>query len=419
MAAVVWLAAACSSGSAGPAPSATTGATTTTQAAATTVEATTEAPTTVATTTTLPSPQALCPQAVAPYPGLSQVIPPNPVVAADGTATFTFTDAAARSVRVTGTWDGTSGYPHTDTMRNDGAGTWTVTIGPLAPGSYRYVFEVNGQDTLDPLNPNGMAGLDKKSVFYVPGPGGEFVDPTAPVAHGTVRTITYRSGVTGRDRTAVVWTPPGYEASGTTYPTLYLVHGGGGDSRYWVSQAWGNIILDNLLAAGAIVPFVVVMPDANVPGTLDGPGGDTFPAELVDHLVPAVQQCFRVSGDASQRALAGLSNGGLQTWDVLLTRPGAFAYIGDMSSGYSSTVIRAIRRSGVLEANRDAINSLTVLHRVYVGDRTDMDHAANQATRALFDEYGIRYEFAGEYPAGHSYITWQHNLDDFARLLFR
>jgi enterochelin esterase-like enzyme len=215
-----------------------------------------------------------------------------------------------------------------------------------------------------------------------------------------------------------VWTPPGYEASGATYPTLYLVHGGGGDSRYWVAQAWGNIILDNLLAAGAIVPFVMVMPDANVPGTLAGPDGDTFPAELLDHLVPAVQRCFRVSTEPRDRALAGLSNGGLQTWDVLLTRPGAFAYIGDMSSGYSSTVIRAIRRSGLLETNRDAINA-TVLHRIYVGDRTDMDYAANGATRALFDEYGIRYEFAGEYPSGHSYITWQHNLVDLARLLFR
>jgi enterochelin esterase-like enzyme len=60
-----------------------------------------------------------------------------------------------------------------------------------------------------------------------------------------------------------------------------------------------------------------------------------------------------------------------------------------------------------------------VLHRVYIGNSTDMDYVANQATRALFDEYGIHYEFAGEYPSGHSYITWQHNLLDFAPRLFR
>lgn len=385
----------------------------------TTEASTTGAPTTVAPPTTLPPPEALCPGTVGPYVGLSQVISPSPAVSADGTATFTFTAPQARTVKVTGSWDGTLGYWHTDPMRADGAGTWTATIGPLAPGSYRYMFEVDGVETLDPLNPNGTVGLDAKSVFFVAGTGGEFVDPTATAVHGTVRTVTYHSGVTGTDRAAVVWTPPGYETSGDTYPTLYLVHGGGGDSRYWVSQAWGNIILDNLAAAGAMVPFVVVMPDANVPGTHDGPAGDTFPRELLDHLVPAVEQCFRVSADAGDRALAGLSNGGLQTWDVLITRPGAFAYIGDMSSGYSSQDIGAIRRSGVLEANREAINTQTVLHRIYIGNRTDMDYAANQATRALFDEYGIHYEFAGEYPSGHSYITWQHNLLDFAPRLFR
>lgn len=394
---------------------ATPHATTTTPTSA---PATTDTATTVAPTTTLPPPEDLCPGTVGPYAGLSQVISPSPTMNADATATFTFTAPQARRVEVTGSWDGTLGYWHTDPMRADGAGTWTATIGPLAPGSYRYVFEVDGVETLDPLNPNGTVGLDAKSVFFVAGAGGEFVDPTAAAVHGTVRTLTYRSGVTGTDRAAVVWTPPGYETSGDTYPTLYLVHGGGGDSRYWVSQAWGNIILDNLAASGAIVPFVVVMPDANVPGTHDGPSGDTFPRELLDHLVPAVEQCFRVSGAPGERALAGLSNGGLQTWDVLITRPGAFAYIGDMSSGYSSQDIRTIRRSGILEANREAVNARTLLHRIYIGNSTDMDYAANQATRALFDEYGIRYEFAGEYPSGHSYITWQHNLLDFAPRLF-
>ena len=421
--AAVLLAAGCS-GKAGEARGATGGSSSvaastivnSTTAAATAETTTTQAPTT---TTTAPAPETLCPGRVTPYAGLSQVVPPSPIVAADGTATFTLAAPRARRVKVTGSWDGTSGYWHTDPMTSDGAGTWTATIGPLAPGSYRYLFEVDGVEALDPLNPNGTVGFDARSVFFVPGPGGEFVDPTAAAAHGTVRTLTYRSAVTGTDRAAVVWTPPGYEASGATYPTLYLVHGGGGDSRYWVSQVWGNIIFDNLIASGAMVPFVVVMPDANVPGTLGAPEGDTFPAELLDSLVPAVQGCFRVSPDATDRALAGLSNGGLQTWNVLLTRPGAFAYIGDMSSGYSTNVIRAIRRSGILEANREAINGLTLLHRIYVGDSSDMDYTANQATRALFDEYGVVYQFAGEYPAGHSYITWQHNLLDLAPLLFR
>ena len=149
VAAALSLIAACSADNPGAAPVATT-STATTQAPSTTVAAptTTAAPTTEATTTTQLAPEALCPGEVATFGGLSQVLSPNRLVAADGTATFTFTDPTARRVKVTGTWDGTSGYPHTDPMRSDGAGTWAATIGPLAPGTYRYVFEVDGADTL-------------------------------------------------------------------------------------------------------------------------------------------------------------------------------------------------------------------------------------------------------------------------------
>ena len=124
LAAAVSLAASCSSGAdratVASTPVAATTIAATTMAATTVV--TTAAPTPMATTTTVPAPEALCPEALAPFAGLSQVISPSPTVAADGTAPFTFADPSARTVKVTGTWDGTAGYNHTAPMRHDGAG---------------------------------------------------------------------------------------------------------------------------------------------------------------------------------------------------------------------------------------------------------------------------------------------------------
>jgi enterochelin esterase-like enzyme len=65
------------------------------------------------------------------------------------------------------------------------------------------------------------------------------------------------------------------------------------------------------------------------------------------------------------------------------------------------------------------LNGQTKLHRIYLGNRTDVVYQDNIGTRALFDRYGIHYEFF-EYPdSGHTWETWRVDLHDFAPRLFR
>ncbi len=53
-----------------------------------------------------------------------------------------------------------------------------------------------------------------------------------------------------------IYTPPGYDANCTTpYPTLYLLHGGGGNETDWTTQGAAGDILDNLILTGQIEPF--------------------------------------------------------------------------------------------------------------------------------------------------------------------
>ena len=328
------------------------------------------------------------------------------------------TAPSATTVTVSGSW-GLS-YTNVAYPLSESNGVWTAFLGPLTPGLYSYTFVVDGVATKDPGNPTVVHSSPALSTFFVPGNGANFeAVQTGP--KGKLSTLTYHSAVTGTDRNAEIWTPPGYsKESGKVYPTFYLVHGGGGDYLDWVQQGRANVILDNLFNAHKIKPMVVVMVDGNIPGSTGLPESDSFVPEVLNNLLPAVQKHYDVSHSASQRAMAGLSLGGLQAFNMLLIRPGAFAYVGDFSSGYFPAVIDQLKAKDKALLINKTINKNTRLFRIYIGNKADIAYANNIATRALFDQYHIKYQFAGVYPiAGHVWKTWQHDLADFAPRLFR
>lgn len=81
----------------------------------------------------------------------------------------------------------------------------------------------------------------------------------AEVAHGSIDAIVYNSTTVGVQRSALVYTPPGFNKS-KNYPVLYLLHGIGGDEKEWFNQGNPHIILDNLFAEKKIEPMIVVLP---------------------------------------------------------------------------------------------------------------------------------------------------------------
>ena len=95
-----------------------------------------------------------------------------------------------------------------------------------------------------------------------------------------------------------MYTPPGYfESTKTRYPVLYLQHGWGEDETAWSNQGRANLIMDNLIAAGKIKPFIIVMTygmtnDVKM-GGLRNFDIKPFQTVLVDELVPYVDKTFR------------------------------------------------------------------------------------------------------------------------------
>ena len=114
-----------------------------------------------------------------------------------------------------------------------------------------------------------------------------------------------------------VYLPSGYNANADTqYPVLYLLHGFTDTYEAWVRKGQVDIIADELLATGEIVPMIIIMPNAGGPDRrrtwngyfdMDGWAYETF---FYTELIPTVEARYHIYGDRQHRAVSGLSMGG-------------------------------------------------------------------------------------------------------------
>jgi enterochelin esterase-like enzyme len=335
----------------------------------------------------------------------------SPTVLPDGQVTFTLNAPQATNVMLNfQNIVGPSPAADPIAMTKNASGVWSVTIGPLAPNWYGYGFILDGVKIPDPANRNIWSGPTSAwSYVFVPGPEAYYM-ADASVPHGIWGTVRYYSEVAQAERQMQVYTPPGYNHDNRRYPVFYLLQGGGGNDTDWIVNMRANYIMDNLIAQNKVVPMIVVMPDIFVV-----PSGYTqvFDDELLGSIIPAIEQNYRVAPGAENRALAGLSLGGLTTSNVLFTNPGEFAYIGNFS-GY---MIPSVVQYPAPEL-ADQINKETKLFWITVGGPQDISYTLIHNMLTRLDELNINYTFV-QGTGGHVWDVWRHNLFDFAQLIFR
>jgi len=177
---------------------------------------------------------------------------------------------------------------------------------------------------------------------------------------------------------------------------------------------WANYIMDNLIAQGKAVPMIVVMPDVNA----DGFPSNSWPDELLGNIVPYIEQNYRAAPGGRNRALAGLSLGGLRTTMTVFSHPGEFAYAGVFSGGFTPST--AYPES--LLDNPD-LNKLTKLLWISAGNPTDIAYNGTQTMLARLDNHGVNYTYV-DGPSigatgGHVWDTWRKHLFTFAQFLFK
>src|SRR5690606_20791377 len=122
----------------------------------------------------------------------------------------------AESIQLGGRGDipGT-GFNQASPLTRGEDGVWSITVGPLQPGSYRYNFNIDGVGTLDPRN-RLTSESNATTWSLVDVPGADWLD-LKNVPHGAVAEVTYWSTKLNKFRRLHVYTPPGYEAGAGKY----------------------------------------------------------------------------------------------------------------------------------------------------------------------------------------------------------
>ena len=288
----------------------------------------------------------------------------------DGSVTFSIYAPFADTVALTGDL-----AARDQVFTRSPEGVWSVKVTGVEPGSYRYGFNVDGLNVIDPLYPRSRDVLTMTDLTF--GKGEQFWS-VKDVPHGAMSVINYHSKTTGQTRRMHVWTPAGYLKSTESLPVLYLLHGGGDVDNGWPVIGCAGAILDNLLAEGKMVPMVVVMPDASLPQ-------GTFTAELIDDIMPYIEANFRVRTGTANTALAGLSMGGIHILDILSKHPTLFKYVNIMSSGFFMRDDAAVAENEAkLAAVADDLKKTVSYLRFTQGGPEDIAYQNGQKTLELF-----------------------------------
>lgn len=314
-------------------------------------------------------------------------------------------------------------------------GVWEGTLGPIAPGAYRYNFNVDGVATVDPRSPFiSESNNNVWSLIYIP--GAEFMD-TSDAPHGAVASVTYYSTVLKRFRRMHVYTPPGYDVGQAKYPVFYLLHGAGDNDDAWTSVGRAGFILDNLIAAKKARPMVVIMPAGHTSRTFGGRGGrgmgapDEFVQEFSTDIMPYAESHYRISAERSHRAIAGLSMGGNQTLNIAIPHLDKFAYIGVFSSGLIGMLGGRRGPDGQPapppspsweeqhQAELDNAAAKKGLKLVWFSTGVDDGLiTTSKATVEMLKKHGFNPVFK-ESPGAHTWINWRNYLNEFAPQLFQ
>ena len=352
----------------------------------------------------------------------------SPEIGPDRGVTFRLRAPEAKVVTVSGDFGSDA------EMRRGADGTWTATVGPLAPEMYVYFFIVDGVRLIDPANPQvkiGYVTSTTTSLLTVPGDQPAFYDVQS-VPHGEVRTVLYPSKSNGVTRELTVYVPPGYDdaqARNRRYPVLYLLHGFANDHQSWHRYGRANDILDNLIAKRAIEPFIVVMPlgyggaHVNGDGTGVPParagqfGGDAalYERDLLEDIIPMIDRKYRTIADRRKRAIVGFSMGGGQAGRFGLAHLGTFSHVGIMSAGMSGAQDTELVTT--LGADRAKTNKAIDLLWIACG-KEDTAIKGASALHQLLEKTGIEHTYL-ETEGAHHWRVWRRYLRDLAPLLFK
>ena len=314
-------------------------------------------------------------------------------------------------------------------MQRDGKGNFMVVTDPLPVGFHYYFMNINGVNFIDPSTETFFGCNREAGGIEIPeGEEGNYYRPQQGVPAGCVRSIYYYSNEQKTWRHAMVYTPAEYELKANAkkrYPVLYLQHGMGEDETGWSKQGHMQHIMDNAIAKGEAVPMIVVMESGDIKAPFNFAGGGSneqgrsqygasFYPVLLNDLIPYIDQNFRTKSDRENRAMAGLSWGGHQTFDVVLTNLDKFAWLGTFSGAIFGLDVKTAY-DGVF-ANADEFNKK--IHYMYMNWGEEDFIKSGEIVKQL-RELGIKVDANESKGTAHEWLTWRRGLHEFIPHIFK
>lgn len=327
-----------------------------------------------------------------------------PQVNSEGYARFRIVAPDAKSVIVSLGLGGRGGT----VLRKGKDGVWMgTTDGPMDEGFHYYHLTIDGATVNDPGAKNYYGSVRWESGIEIPAKDRDFY-ALKNVPHGNVQQILFNSPSTGEQKRAFVYTPAEYSKNAKkNYPVLYLQHGWGEDETAWSNQGCAHLIMDNLIAEGKCKPFIIVMTYGMTNGARYGTIGSFSPKDfetvLVDELIPYVDSHFRTLANKQNRAMAGLSMGGMETKSITLARPDTFDYWGLFSGGtYAPSDLKNVKPKLIFTSCGSKENP--------DGVRKSVDDLKAAGFNA------VSYVSEG---TAHEFLTWRRSLKEMVPLLFK
>jgi enterochelin esterase-like enzyme len=313
-------------------------------------------------------------------------------------------------------------------------GFWTVTTEPLVPGFHYYRMFIDGVEVNDLASETYYGAGKETSGIEIPEEGVDFYLPK-DVPHGEVRERWYFSKTTQQWRRIFIYTPPGYDSDrDTRYPVLYLQHGAGEDERAWSNQGRLGFILDNLLAERKCKPMLVVMEQGYARRPGEPAGGQGRPARpdfskmfaafeevMVNDLIPMIDGKYRTIPNRDNRAMAGLSMGGMQTFQIALKRLDLFGYLGGFSGaggGFGGQPFDPKTAHNGVMADAGEFNKKVHLLWLGIGTAEGRMYESIKNYHEALTKSGIKHVYYESPGTAHEWQTWRRCLHEFAPLLF-
>lgn len=253
-----------------------------------------------------------------------------------------------------------------------------------------------------------------------------YLSPQPGESYGETRTINYDSSAVGVTRKANVFLPAGYDEK-KQYPVLYLLHGLGADYEGWGDMG-AKYIVQNLHIYDDVPEMIVVCTDSLV---VSGDrnrdmeiqeivaGYDKSIDDIINSLMPYINQNFSTKQGRENTAIAGYSMGGRESLYIGFTHPEMFGYIGAFSpaSGVIAESAHGVLPALMQDFTLDERYGQFPMLLLNIGIDDGICKTATELYDTVLTSKSIQHIFY-ETEGGHDGSVWQHGLYHFVKRIF-